>query len=240
MKKSNSYTIIKSTELANEYRMDVEFGKDPFQLSEKTINKGWAANRSVTNKNKLRGLPIDVPSKADTEVFYQIHDVNDLKIQNINNLLSKEEAEKALKKSSDTLLKYRAGQFPHLIKKVAFITDIRFCDVAMTNPLAKIAKELDLEMVIFHVNVEGLPHIENEFAEEIFKEYVFPRLGCSRVTFVNLEGHDSIDELDTACSVMSPDLLTVSRSKCGLYKRLFTSASDEELEYNKIPLLIYP
>src|SRR4051812_30421625 len=105
MKKSNFYTIIKSNELANEYRMDVEFGKDPFQLSQKTINKSWTGNGTSTNKNKLRGLPVDVPSRTDAEVFYQISDVNDLKIQNINNILSKGEAEKALKYSSDTLLK---------------------------------------------------------------------------------------------------------------------------------------
>ncbi len=157
-----------------------------------------------------------------------------------SNLAADEEAMNILGRNYCPLLLLPRGKDLKKISRVGFITDIRFCDEAITTPLSRFCREMGAGLILIHVNTSGLPEIGSEYAEDIFNNHVYPRLNHRDAVFVQLFGKDAVSELENVNEVIRPDILAVCRKRYGFYDRLFQFRGNPEPKYSEVPLMIYP
>ncbi|MDF3077617.1 MAG: hypothetical protein K0S09_1506 [Sphingobacteriaceae bacterium] len=135
------------------------------------------------------------------------------------------------------ILTFDAKHSLDTIHKIGYITDIRYCDMAVLKPLIQLFRPLNAEWIIIHVSASGLPDIENEYAEKLFTNEILPRLNYKKAILINLYGKDIISDLRNVSRVLKPDMIALPSNKYWCYGRLFPDSTEQKPSYSHTPLL---
>ncbi|TCD04413.1 hypothetical protein EZ449_17400 [Pedobacter frigidisoli] len=118
------------------------------------------------------------------------------------------------------------------LKRMVYLTDLRFCGLGMVKFLANLATCWDANLVIAHSSASGLPQMEINQAEEVFNQEVSHNVGYKKLFLNMLDQNECIDTLEVVVSEMKADLLILVdqhfhfnfltqqyfKDKCSLYK----------------------
>lgn len=148
-----------------------------------------------------------------------------------------EEFFQPLRNTGCPILTFDAKHSLETIHKIGYITDIRYCDMAVLKPLIQLFRPLDVEWIIIHVSASGLPDIENEYAEKLFTNELLPKLQYKKAILINLFGKEIISDLKNVSRVLKPDMIALPSNKYWCYGRLFPDSTEQKPSYSQTPLL---
>ncbi len=126
------------------------------------------------------------------------------------------------------------------LKNIAYVTDLRYCDIGVLSKIIAFAKPFAANIYIFHVTAEGLPDIDNLYSESLFKSEILPHTKYKSIDLINIKGEDILTEISLAADILEPDLMVMVNKKHRCIDRLYESIDFGNTSYGNIPLLIYP
>ena len=78
-------------------------------------------------------------------------------------------------------------KYTDTIQRIGFFTDLRFTDIPMLAVLAKTAKSLQAEVVIFNISEPDISEMDYAYAGKYFSEKVLPEMKGLTLSFVNMQ-----------------------------------------------------
>ncbi|MFC4213050.1 hypothetical protein ACFOWA_17780 [Pedobacter lithocola] len=126
------------------------------------------------------------------------------------------------------------------LKRMVYLTDVRFCGIGTVKFLANLATCWDANLVIAHSAASGLPLMETSQAEEVFNEEVSRQI-CYKKLFLNMLDQDgATDTLEVVVSEMKADLLVLVDQHFHFNFLTQQYFKDKCSLYNPVPILIFP
>lgn len=126
------------------------------------------------------------------------------------------------------------------IERLVYIADLRFCRTLMVNYLANIAKKCDATLSVAHLSAKGIPDMEENYANSIFKEQVVDRLTYKNLYFNNIKEKDLKKALDVIINGLHNDILAFVNHRFHFEEILGRYLTDVLPENITVPLLIFP
>lgn len=137
------------------------------------------------------------------------------------------------------ILKLNRYKTLKLIRRLGYVTDLRYCDTAILKLLVGFCRPYNTELLIIHVTASGLPDIENDDVENLFATELVPMMNYRNVGLVNLLGKDTINDIKNFTEVLKPDVIALSNKKYWFYDRLFPDSTTQRPAYADIPLMLF-
>ncbi|MBT2562989.1 hypothetical protein J7E50_22430 [Pedobacter sp. ISL-68] len=126
------------------------------------------------------------------------------------------------------------------LKRMVYLTDLRFCGLRTVKFLAGLATCWDANLVIAHASASGLPLMETDQAEEVFNDEVSLNIGYKKLFLNMLNQGEPDNTLKVMVSEMKADLLVLVDQH--FHFNLLTQQyfKDNCALYNPVPILIFP
>lgn len=126
------------------------------------------------------------------------------------------------------------------LKRLVYITDLRFCGIGTVKFLADLAACWDANLVIAHASASGLPLMKTDQAEEVFNDEVSLNIGYKKLFLNMLNQGKSIDTLEIVVNEMKADLLVLVDQHFHFNSLTQQYFKDKCALYNPVPMLIFP
>ncbi|RLJ72540.1 adenine nucleotide alpha hydrolase family protein [Pedobacter alluvionis] len=126
------------------------------------------------------------------------------------------------------------------LKRLVYLTDLRFCGLGTVKFLANLATCWDANLVIAHSSASGLPLMETSQAEEVFNQEVSLNVGYNKLFLNILDQGESMDTLEVVVSEMKADLLVLVDQHFHFNFLTQQYFKDKCSLYNPVPILIFP
>lgn len=126
------------------------------------------------------------------------------------------------------------------VKRLVYLTDIRYCDLKVMEKIAELARTFQAHVFILHVPANGLPDLPETALNDIYKETLYPRMQYADVSLLNLKKTDLKLNLNTCLKLLSPDIVGISWRNNRMYNSLFPKDSDRKLTSIPYSLLVFP
>lgn len=126
------------------------------------------------------------------------------------------------------------------LKRVVYLTDLRFCGIGTVKFLANLSRCWDANLVIAHSAASGLPVMETSQAEEVFNDEVSLNVGYNKLCLNMLDHGESMDTLEVVVSEMKADLLVLVDQHFHFNFLTQQYFKDKCSLYNPVPILIFP
>lgn len=123
------------------------------------------------------------------------------------------------------------------IKRISYLTDLRYCQLPVVNHLSKFK---GVSILLAHICLQGLPDLVPAYGNELFKNTVgryisYPELFFSQIKETNIE-----KIIDTLISTMRADMLACLNHSFHFQQLLGNYLPKCLPEYISVPLLIFP
>lgn len=128
----------------------------------------------------------------------------------------------------------------HELKRMVYLTDLRFCGIGTVKFLADLATCWDANLVIAHASASGLPPMETDQAEEVFNDEISLNIGYKKLFLNMLNQGGSMDILEVVVSEMKADLLVLVDQHFHFNSLTQQYFKDKCTLYNPVPMLIFP
>jgi hypothetical protein len=126
-------------------------------------------------------------------------------------------------------------QFSHL-NKIAYVTDLRYCDLGVLNFL----KVFNAQLFVTHISAPGLPDMEERYAQEIL-EVISATARYEWMFLRNLKKNENIkNSIDKVLDTLEIKMFVVVNKKHQTFERLFDDFPKETQIYHNLPTLIFP
>ncbi|MDB5029872.1 hypothetical protein [Mucilaginibacter sp.] len=120
--------------------------------------------------------------------------------------------------------------------KIAFVTDLRYCDLGVLSFL----KVFNAQLFITHLSAPGLPDMNEQYAQEIL-ETICSIVSYEKMFLVNLKKNKNIkNRIDAMIGIFEIKMLTLVNKKHHTFERLFDNFPQEAQIYNNLPTMILP
>ena len=126
------------------------------------------------------------------------------------------------------------------IERLAYIADLRFCRALMVNYLAAMAKSCDATLSVAHLSAKGIPDMDENWANKVFKKEVYDRLDYKEVYFNNIREKDLKKALDVIINGMHNDILAFVNHRFHFQELIGRYLTDILPAHITVPLLIFP
>lgn len=126
------------------------------------------------------------------------------------------------------------------IERVVYIADMRFCRTNIVNYLAVMAKYCAAAFSVANLSAKGIPDMEENYANNVFKKEVYDRLEYKQVFFNNIREKDLKKALDVMINGMHNDILAFVNHRFHFEEILGRYLTDVLPENITVPLLIFP
>jgi len=126
------------------------------------------------------------------------------------------------------------------LKRMVYLTDLRFCGIGTVKFLVNLATCWDANLVIAHSGASGLPLMETSQAEEVFNHEVSLNVGYNKLFLNILDQGESMDTLEVVVSEMKADLLVLVDQHFHFNFLTQQYFKDRCSLYNPVPILIFP
>jgi hypothetical protein len=125
-------------------------------------------------------------------------------------------------------------------EKIVYITDLRFCRQDIIHYLNDFATALTADILVAAIASNGLPHIDDAYALELFKEKIIQSLNYEHFYFDNIRERDILKIFDVLVNDLNNDLVVLVNH--GYH---FNELLGDDIPYVipdniRTPLLIFP
>ena len=125
-------------------------------------------------------------------------------------------------------------------EQIVYMTDLRYCQLSVARFLTNFAKKFDANLLLAHLSASGLPHIQQEYAGELFNETVGRYLSYDKLRFNNIKETSLDKALDVLIHGMNTELLVLVNHQFHFKEVLEKSLSQNQLPQIGIPLMLFP
>lgn len=126
------------------------------------------------------------------------------------------------------------------LKRMVYLTDLRFCGIGTVKFLAHLATCWDANLIIAHASASGLPLMETDQAEEVFNVEVSLNIGYKKLFLNMLNQGESMGTLEVVVKEMKADLLVLVDQHFHFNFLTQQYFKDRCSLYNPVPILIFP
>jgi hypothetical protein len=130
----------------------------------------------------------------------------------------------------------------HVIKNIdniAYVTDLRYCDMSVIRPLVKLAGAFRSGIQLVHLTADGLPEMAECYMRDYFKHELSRLMNYPKVRYVNLKHKNKAEELNQKMSEIKADIMVLQWKRHGMFNKLF-KASSSVYDFSRIPLILFP
>jgi hypothetical protein len=122
------------------------------------------------------------------------------------------------------------------LNKIAYVTDLRYCDVGVLNFL----KVFNAQLFVTHISAPGLPDMDEQYAQEIL-EGISSKVRYEKMFLRNLKKNKNIKNcIDTMMDTFEIKILALVNKKHQTFERLFDDFPQETQIYHNLPTMILP
>lgn len=125
------------------------------------------------------------------------------------------------------------------VERIAYISDLRYCRTAVIGQLARVAKPWDASVSVAHISADGLPDMEEGYAESVFK-LALQGISYDKLIFNNIREKQLDTAVDVLINGMRNDLLVLINHHYHFEKIIGRYITDTLPPNITVPLLIYP
>jgi hypothetical protein len=122
------------------------------------------------------------------------------------------------------------------INKIAYVTDLRYCDLGVIRFL----KVFNTSIFVTHISAPGLPDIEERYAQEILAEVVSVKSNYWKIFLRNIKSKNIHGPINTVFDALEIKMLALVNKKQQTLERLFDNFPQKTQTYHNIPTLIFP
>lgn len=125
-------------------------------------------------------------------------------------------------------------------RDLVYLTDLRFCGINTVTFIADLAREWNAKVLIVHSTASGLPEIDEEDANDIFRDEVCNRINYSSISMSMVDRGKIPDVIKLVVSDFHADLLVFVNQQ--FHFNTFTKQyfKDKCALYTPVPMLIFP
>jgi nucleotide-binding universal stress UspA family protein len=124
--------------------------------------------------------------------------------------------------------------------RIVYTADLRYCRIEVLRYLMALAKPYQASLLIAHLSASGLPHLDDNYAEMIFKESIYPLLSYPQLNYQNIRERDMNKAVDVLVNGMDTDLLVLENHRFHFEEILGMSIPDRLPSHLVLPILIFP
>jgi hypothetical protein len=122
------------------------------------------------------------------------------------------------------------------LSKIAYVTDLRYCDLGVLNFL----KAFNAQLFVTHISAPGLPDMDEQYAQEILKA-ISSKTSYENMFLRNLKKNKNIKNcIDTMMDTLEIKMLALVDKKHQTFERLFGDFPQEAQIYHNLPTMILP
>lgn len=125
------------------------------------------------------------------------------------------------------------------IERIAYISDLRYCRGYIISQMAGIAKPWDASVSVAHISVDGLPDMEEKYAESVFKAAI-STINYEKLFFNNIREKELLTAVDVLINGMHNDLLVLINHRYHFEEIIGRYITDILPQNITVPLLVYP
>lgn len=125
------------------------------------------------------------------------------------------------------------------IDSIAYITDLRYCDMSVIRPLVKLGNSFNSGIQLVHMTADGLPEMAESYMRDFFKHELSKLMNYPKMRYVNLKNKNKAEELDQKMSNIGADVIALQWKRHGMFDKLFKGRSSL-YSFSQIPLLLFP
>lgn len=121
--------------------------------------------------------------------------------------------------------------------KIAYVTDLRYCDFGVIRFL----KVFNAALFVTHVSAPGLPDMDERYAQEILAEEVSLKTNYLKMFLRNIKSGINIKApINKVLDSLEIKMLALVNKKHQTFERLFDRFPQKAQVYHKTPTLIFP
>lgn len=124
------------------------------------------------------------------------------------------------------------------IRKICYITDLRYCDLSVLRPMIELFRPFGPEWIIVHITNPGLPDLTERYAEVLFRDNIKPAINYTQVALIHLKGESITDDLKNVSEIIEPDMVAIPAGQYNGYASLFRLLEKPAAGYAPMPLLL--
>ncbi|MDB5063278.1 MAG: hypothetical protein JWP67_3121 [Mucilaginibacter sp.] len=125
-------------------------------------------------------------------------------------------------------------------ERIVYLADLRYCRIEIVRYLARFAKLFNADISIMHLSARGLPHMEQEYALNIFSDEVCSNVNYDRLFLNNTKERDVTKAVHVMIDGLQNDLLAVVNHRFH-FKEIFGRYINKTLpQHITVPLLVFP
>jgi hypothetical protein len=126
------------------------------------------------------------------------------------------------------------------IERLTYIADLRYCRLEIVKFIAGLAKSWDADMSIAHVGANGLPVMDEAYAQKVFTDEICSNINYTRVFFNHIKERNLATVVDVITNVMHNDILVLVNHNAHFEKIVGQKLTGVLPGHITIPLLIFP
>lgn len=125
------------------------------------------------------------------------------------------------------------------LNNMVFATNFEKEDINAIQYLANLGKQLDFNLIIVHVTVNGDKNQEMIDKETGFTDQV-AKLKNKRISYKEIKGKEVVSGLDHICKQTNAHVLAMTHHQYSVFENLFHNTIRKEVDNQKLPLMIFP
>lgn len=126
------------------------------------------------------------------------------------------------------------------IERLVHIEDLRFCRTRMVSYLAAMAEAFGGSLSVAHLSANGIPDMEAQYAERVFRKEIYDRLTFKNIFFNNIKEKDIKKAIDIIINDMHNDVLAFVNRRFHFEEIMGRYLTDVLPPHITVPLLIFP
>jgi nucleotide-binding universal stress UspA family protein len=120
--------------------------------------------------------------------------------------------------------------------KIAYVTDLRYCDFGVVNFL----KVFNAQLFVNHISAPGLPDMDDRYAQEILTDVVSVKANYLKMFLRNLKSKNIKASIDSVLDTLEIKMTALVGKKHQTFERLFDRFPEKIQIYHSLPTLIFP
>jgi len=126
------------------------------------------------------------------------------------------------------------------IERIAYMADLRYCQIPVVNYLAQLARPYQSKIQIAHVSAKGLPDMGESYARSFFSDAICRKVSYDQLYFNNIREKDLNRVIDVLIHGMKTDLLVLINHQFHFEELMGRYITNQLPGYITVPVLVFP
>ena len=125
-------------------------------------------------------------------------------------------------------------------ERIAYMADLRYCQIPVLNYLAQLARPYQSKIQIAHVSAKGLPDMGENYARSFFSEAICRKVHYDQLYFNNIREKNLHQVFDVLIHGMKTDLLVLINHQFHFEELMGRYITNQLPGYITVPVLVFP